>query len=188
MNERVDKLGAIASGACAVHCAICALLPVAFSALGLGFFKGHEAEWVFTAVATVFALGALVMGWRQHRSIRVVGLLAVGIVGLLASRGLEMGSEHDEHHGDHPAASAQATEARASAGEDERDVHHEASSKTEHHTHNASAHNASAHNAHSGRGHLAGTVIGVLSGFLLLFGHVLNLRTIRRRREEECCP
>ena len=101
-NERVDQAGAVASTLCAIHCAICALLPAAFGALGLGMLLSQTAEWAFTLVAVSIAAGALVLSWRQYRSIAVAGLLSLGIVGLLASRVLEMGSDH-HHHGEHHA-------------------------------------------------------------------------------------
>lgn len=96
-GERVDRVGALASTVCALHCAVCALLPVAFGALGLGFLLGHEAEWVFTLIAIVFATAALTAGWRRHRSRGVALLLLVGIAGLLVSRGVE---EAGESHAD----------------------------------------------------------------------------------------
>ena len=67
------------------------------------FLFGHEAEWIFTLIAVAFASGALVLGWRVHRSSKVAGFFLLGIIGLLASRGLEMGS-HDDHHGHHSEA------------------------------------------------------------------------------------
>lgn len=121
-NRRIDQLGAFASGLCAVHCAICALLPAAFAALGLGMLLGHEAEWLFTLVAVSFATGALILGWRRHRSSRVAVLLTLGIVGLLGSRVLEMGEEHHgEHHeqhghGHHEEAHGEAPSALHAAG------------------------------------------------------------------------
>jgi len=94
----VDRVGAVASSLCAAHCAICALLPAAFGALGMGALLGHEAEWVFTLIAIGFAAGALLMGWRRHRSMGVATLLVIGMLGLLASRGIEAGHEHGDHH------------------------------------------------------------------------------------------
>ena len=56
-----DRLGATVSSLCAIHCAVCALLPAAFGVLGLGFLLGHEAEWALTLTAIAFGSGALVM-------------------------------------------------------------------------------------------------------------------------------
>ena len=88
----VDRFGALSSGLRAAHYALCTLLPAAFGALGLGFLLGHEAEWGFTLIAVTFAAGALALGWRRQRSLVVAALLVLGIVGLLASRSLEMDS------------------------------------------------------------------------------------------------
>ena len=178
MSQKVDRFGAVASSLCAVHCALCALLPAAFSALGLGFLIGHEAEWVFTLVAVALGAGALVIGWRQHRSLRVAGLLAVGIIGLLASRGLEMGSEH-HGHGDetHHAKAEESAEhknesdehAQEEKGEHKEDGHEE-------------GHEAGEEDA----GHLVGASVGVLAGLLLFLGHLLNIRTFRES-QKPCC-
>ena len=101
-NETVDRIGAIASSLCAVHCAVVALLPAVLGSLGLGALLGHEAEWVFTIIAIAFAAGAAILGWRRHKSNAVLAILAIGIVGLLASRGIEMSGGHHDH-GDHHA-------------------------------------------------------------------------------------
>ena len=51
VGERVDRFGAFASVACAIHCAVCAFIPSAFAALGIGFLAGHMAEWLLTLIA-----------------------------------------------------------------------------------------------------------------------------------------
>lgn len=158
-HGRVDRFGAVASSLCAIHCTVAALLPALFGTLGLGLLLGHEAEWIFTAVALGFATLALLFTWRRHRSTLVAGLMAVGIVGLMASRGLEMGGEHDEHH------------AQEAHGE-----HHG------HEDHHAQAHAPGEH--HEGGSHLAGTVVGVLAGISLVSGHVIGLRKSRECRED----
>ena len=97
----LDRLGAVASGLCAAHCATAAFTPALLSALGVGVLIGHEAERAFTGVAVAIAFGALVYGWRRHRSPVVAALLVLGIAGLLASRLLEGEGGHDEHHASH---------------------------------------------------------------------------------------
>ena len=103
-KEMTDRLGSVASTLCALHCAVCAFLPVIFTGLGLGFLLGQSVEWLFSLVAVAFGLGALVLGWRTHGSKKVAALLTLGVIGILASRGLEMGSDHhghgEEHHAD----------------------------------------------------------------------------------------
>ena len=82
----------------ALSIVLCALSCQAFFALiGLEILVGHEAEWGFTIVAIVFALGAMVLGFQKHQSPRIAALFAVGIIGLLGSRFLE----EMEGHGDH---------------------------------------------------------------------------------------
>lgn len=167
-SERIDRIGAVASTACAAHCAVCALLPAAFGALGLGILLGHEAEWIFSILAIAFAVGALVLGWRRHRSASVALLLVLGIAGLLTSRGLEMGSGHHDHHG----------EARHA------EVHTDDAAATEPEPHGqADADSVESHVSASILGeasHFAGTVVGVLAGLLLFAGHLVGLRASRR--------
>lgn len=88
-TNRIDRAGIVASSLCALHCALSALLPGLFSALGLAALLGHEAEWAFTIVAMVCALGALALGWRRHRSPAIAAVLVLGAGGLLAGRLVE---------------------------------------------------------------------------------------------------
>jgi hypothetical protein len=88
-----DRLGTLASGACALHCVLSASLPEAIAALGLGALLGHELEWGFTFAALAFAAAALILGWRKHRSGAVVAFLGGGILALLLARLLEGAGE-----------------------------------------------------------------------------------------------
>ena len=210
-NERIDQAGAVASTLCAIHCAICALLPAAFGALGLGMLLSQTAEWAFTIVSVSIAGGALVLSWRQHRSVAVASLLGVGIVGLLASRVLEMGSDH-HHHGDHHGEETH--EEAAHAEHDHHDSKHHADKHGDHHDEG----HDEGHDAHDHDGHLSekhhdghkeghhedhedeedghddnhtlGASVGIAGGMFLLFGHILNIGTSRKRKTvcaEECC-
>ena len=76
-DSSVDRLGAFASTACALHCALCALMPTILAAMGLSFLISHEVEWLFTGVAVSLGLIALHLGWRQHGSRLVVSTLAI---------------------------------------------------------------------------------------------------------------
>ena len=172
-----DRFGAVASSLCALHCAICALLPAVFAVLGVGFLLSHEVEWLLTLVAVLFGSAALNLVWRTHRSRRVAGLLIVGIIGLLASRGLEMGAEHDDHHGDESHAHAEHADEHHTASEEEHD----------HETEEGGHHDEGEEDGHHGEGedvmHLLGAGVGVLSGLLLFLGHLFNIRAARRRRK-----
>lgn len=143
-DDLADRAGAVASTLCAIHCAISALLPVVFTMLGLGFLLNHAAEWVLTAIAAAFAAIALALAVRNNRPSYIPALLALGIVGLLASRVLEASEgDHDGPHSEHASAAA-------------------------------------AQNTHAHAGLAWGTAVGVLAGFALLTGHMLNLRARRQ--------
>ena len=214
-NERIDQAGAVASTLCAIHCAICALLPAAFGALGLGILLSQTAEWAFTIVAVSIAGGALVLSWREHRSVAVAGLLSLGIVGLLASRVLEMGSDHHhhgEHHADHHGEEhhdevAHAEDAHHDSTAEKHEDHHDEGHDEKHvaggHEHedhstekHQDGHKEDHHDDHEGEegghdddNHTLGASVGVAGGMLLLFGHILNIGTSRKRKtvcEEEC--
>jgi hypothetical protein len=97
-------------------------------------------------------------------------LLEVGIIGLLASRGLEMGSDH--HHDQEDSVHASAGH---DAAADESDEHH----GDEHHgdEHHGDEHDETAH--------MIGASVGVAGGVLLVLGHLMNIRATKRRREDE---
>ena len=175
-QEKVDRFGAIASSLCALHCALCAFLPAIFAVLGLGFLLTHQAEWLLTIIAVLFGSWALGLAWRTHRSSQVLGLLLVGIIGLLASRGMEMGADHGDHHGETP---------HADHGEDEHaEEGHEAVGDGHPHDHMGVDRGHDAHGEEDSL-HVLGAGVGVLSGLLLFFGHLLNIRTARSIREDE---
>ena len=181
MDEKVDRFGAVASSLCAVHCALCALLPTAFSAVGLGFLIGHEVEWGLTLLAVALGIGALIFGWRQHRSTQVAALLIIGIVGLLASRGLEMGSDHHGHHDDAEHAKVEESGEHADEGE-KHAKKEEGEHKEKHHDEEGHGENLE----HDDAGHLIGASVGVLAGLLLFLGHLLNIRALRKC-QKPCC-
>ena len=167
-DEITDRLGSVASTLCAVHCAICAFLPFIFTALGVGFLLSQSIEWLFSLVAIAFGVGALILGWRRHRSKTVATLLGLGVVGILASRGIEMGSDHHGHDDTHH-DEADADDASAHDDDEHEDEHEE---------------HGEGHGEHEDGSHTLGAVVGVLAGTTLLFGHILNIRTSRRRRED----
>ena len=105
--ENVDRFGAVASTACAIHCAVCVFAVGAFTTIGLDFLDGHEAEWMLTLVAVAFGILALFLGWRQHKQPLVAALLGIGIAGLLAVRLMEGGEHHGESEGEAVVAEAE---------------------------------------------------------------------------------
>lgn len=176
--ERLDYFGMAAGSLCAVHCALTALLPAVFSVIGLEILLAHQAEWALTLVAVAFAGGALVLGWRQHRSSWVATCLVLGIVGLLASRGLEeVGSPHHGHHGDdHTTVAERPVASGAEAAPDH------GTSPDDH----DGEHGDEPHAMFEVDLHLAGAAVGILSGIILMIGHLLNFRLTRRCHGD--CP
>ena len=179
-DERVDRLGMFASTACALHCAVCALVPAAFATLGLNILLDEKFEWLLTILAVGFGLVAMVMGWRRHRKLRVMVILSVGIVGLLSVR-LTAGhhSEHANHgvHGQHEKEIHHANhDDDKHHAEHARDEKHEGQHLAEHH------HEEAGHEDHE---HGSGEALGIFAGLILLMGHVSNLQEMRRRRDPE---
>ena len=176
MTERVDKAGVVASTLCAIHCALCALLPKFLGALGVGFLLGQGAELVFTLVAIGFAMLALVVGWKSHGTKGILILMCAGILGLTASRVIEMASGHDHHD-----ARSETNEKEGSHADSKT---HEASEKSHTKTENEAESYDNAHAEHHDEDdslHGLGAAFGVIGGILLVLGHVFNIRATRRR-------
>ncbi|CAM2066667.1 MerC domain-containing protein [Sulfidibacter corallicola] len=93
-EHRLDQFGVVASTACALHCMILGLAPVALATSGLGALFGHEAEWAFSLSAGLLALLAAAFGFRAHGSVRVVAILLGGTTALIVSRFLEEWGVH----------------------------------------------------------------------------------------------
>jgi hypothetical protein len=75
-----DRLGAVGSFICALHCA---LIPVALAvlpALGLGLAAWHGLETGFIVIATMLAVTSLVLGYRNHRAYHAWLLVGPGLL------------------------------------------------------------------------------------------------------------
>jgi len=183
-GELTDRVGAIASSLCALHCAICALAPFILTGLGLGVLLSHEAEWGLTLGAITFGIGAMYLGWRKHRSAVVMGILAVGIVGLLTARVLEMNSDHHGHHDEHQDEKhAEHHEEGEEHGEEESEEHSEEAGHDEEHE---GDHHEGEHHEDGLSLHDLGAAAGFGGGLVLFMGHLLNIRATRRCREDLC--
>ena len=77
---RLDKLGASASLACAVHCAVLPFVVTLLPVYGLSFLVGETVEWILVGVAVSLAAVSLLLGYRQHRSVRVLTMLSAAVV------------------------------------------------------------------------------------------------------------
>lgn len=82
--RRADRIGAIASFLCAIHCALLPLVLAVLPALGLGFLADHRFEHAFIAFASLLALTTLIVGFRRHQRFRAFWFLVPGIALLLA--------------------------------------------------------------------------------------------------------
>lgn len=78
----LDRLGATGSLLCAVHCAVLPLLIALLPALGVSTWLGDGFERAFVVFATLLGAFSLVWGWRRHRAVRALGLLALGLAAL----------------------------------------------------------------------------------------------------------
>lgn len=92
LDSRVDRVGALASMLCAIHCALLPLIFGILPALGLGFLAGHAFEQVFVSFAIVLASISLLFGLRRHGRYRAFLFLMPGI--LLLVVGVLVGSDH----------------------------------------------------------------------------------------------
>lgn len=64
----LDRIGAVASLICAVHCLLVGVALSVLSVLGLGFLGNPTAELTFFSVAIVVGGLAVYAGYRHHRS------------------------------------------------------------------------------------------------------------------------
>jgi len=93
-DERLDRVGTMASVLCAVHCAAGAAIAAAVPAA-----RVIESAWVerlMVAISLVLATIALRRGIALHRDRRVYIALVVGAVALVTSRAIECSSERIE--------------------------------------------------------------------------------------------
>ena len=88
----MDRFGSLASMACAAHCVVMAVLPSLFTVVEAGH-HGHDGhgehallEWAFFGLASLFALGAAIIGYRSHRTWWIAAGFAVGLPVLAAGR------------------------------------------------------------------------------------------------------
>jgi MerC mercury resistance protein len=84
----LDAVGATASLACAVHCAVVALLLGGLPAAS--FFAAPWIDWAFLGASLLIGLVALVPGYRRHRQRAPLMLFSAGIALLLSLRSMQV--------------------------------------------------------------------------------------------------
>lgn len=81
----MDKIGAFASAACAVHCLLSGLALGLLSVLGMGFIGSTATDIAFLSVTLSVASIAIFTGMRKHRSWRPAGLFLLGVTSIVIS-------------------------------------------------------------------------------------------------------
>lgn len=93
----LDKVGAIASFVCAVHCLLTGVALGILSIVGLGFFASPWVDRTFISIAFLVGAAAAWHGYRKHGSTIPALMFVVGLAMVLWSR---FGVAHD-HGGTH---------------------------------------------------------------------------------------
>jgi len=75
----LDKAGATASLACAVHCAAMPLVITLLPLLGLTFLADERLEWGLLGLSALLGVSSLCLGFREHGHRRALAILAVGL-------------------------------------------------------------------------------------------------------------
>jgi hypothetical protein len=81
-----DRLGGVASAACATHCFVLAVLPSLVNVLGLNVLAHEAFEWGFFSLAVSIALVASFVGYQIHRTWWLLAGFGFGILVLVAGR------------------------------------------------------------------------------------------------------
>ena len=82
----LDRLGAISSTLCALHCALCAFAPALLTIVGLGMLVSHMVEWTFALITVTLAITAAIRGYCPCGTWTAPLMLLTGAVVLLAGR------------------------------------------------------------------------------------------------------
>lgn len=66
LNEVTDRIGAVGSMLCALHCAALPLLLALLPGLSIGLFGTSAFETGFTVFASLLGVSSLAIGWLRH--------------------------------------------------------------------------------------------------------------------------
>ena len=75
VHERIDRVGAGMSFACAIHCVLMPFVIGVLPLLGLGFLADHKAEAIFVSFSVLLALASLCWGYRSHGKSHLFAIL-----------------------------------------------------------------------------------------------------------------
>jgi len=83
LRRLLDRFGATGSLLCALHCAALPIAVAAAPTAGLAGLTGSFADGLergFVVFATVLGLASLLWGYRRHRTLRALSLMAPGLL------------------------------------------------------------------------------------------------------------
>jgi hypothetical protein len=75
----LDRLGAVGSLLCALHCALLPLVIAVLPSLGVAAWLGDNFERGFVLFATLLGLFSVIWGYRRHGAVRALGMLLPGL-------------------------------------------------------------------------------------------------------------
>jgi hypothetical protein len=78
-NVGIDRIGAVASAICAVHCLLTGVALGLLSYAGLGFMGSVTTDAIFLAIAVTIAIVAIVHGIRKHHSYKPALVFVFGL-------------------------------------------------------------------------------------------------------------
>jgi hypothetical protein len=88
-TDTLDTVGASASLLCAIHCAILPLIITVLPLIGLQVLAESWVEWALVCLAAVVGVSSLCFGYREHRSLRALIVLGVGLTLMITGRLVE---------------------------------------------------------------------------------------------------
>lgn len=97
-TDRLNKIGEVASIACAIHCALMPVIIGAGAAGAFSFLRHEPVEWGMVVLAAIVGTVAAWKGLRTHGNWAVVTVLMLAIVALVA-HALHLFDHHGHDHG-----------------------------------------------------------------------------------------
>ena len=96
----MKKVGVWASIICAVHCTILPLLMILLPTAGVYLFINETFEFVLLGISLMFNITNVCFGYRQHKSNKAVGVLALGLFVFVVGRLMHNHSDDHKIHFD----------------------------------------------------------------------------------------
>ena len=96
----MKKAGVWASIICAVHCTILPLLMILLPTAGVYLFINETFEFVLLGISLMFNITNVCFGYRQHKSNKAVGVLALGLFVFVVGRLMHNHSDDHKIHFD----------------------------------------------------------------------------------------